>query len=149
MKKIILCLVMSFAANGFAEVISVRKVILPVDVSRAKVRWSNLGYDSIFYVKIIVPELAGVTLLNHRNEGESGPCLFTREIISVDQLIQNRPEVVNALFEITHSKEIRKDLENSVCKVTLNEDVKTVVRGIKFTHSRSMSLPDRHLNDCY
>ncbi len=148
-KLVILCLLgSSLAYAQSSEILFSRTVTLPVDISKTKVVKTNLGYGQTFLVKILVPELAAETLMNHRNESEDAPCLATYEAQTVGQIIQNKPAVDQALFKIELSKSFNPDPEKNICHLTLIESVSTQVRGFLFIHVRESQLPDRVLADC-
>lgn len=141
-------LVVAIGFGVYAEVVvSENKVVLPVDISTAKLKFTNLGYGETFMVKVIVPELANHTLLNHRNEGEDGPCLFTYGARQVDQVVQGRPEVEDVEFTVTHKRSTGLNFEG-VCKVTLIEELRAQIRGFEFFHQLFHELPDRVEADC-
>lgn len=133
-------------STAFANtVVSERTVILPVDLT--KVKLSNSGYSS-HIVKVLIPELADVTIANHRNEDEDAPCLATYEAMKVEEVVQNKPETIEVPLKITLKKHTWVDEENKVCKVGLQELVEGNIRGFNFVHDRWMDMPDRHLEDC-
>ncbi|PIP89911.1 MAG: hypothetical protein COW01_00360 [Bdellovibrionales bacterium CG12_big_fil_rev_8_21_14_0_65_38_15] len=144
----LLFLVSSFAsfAQSSQNVVSQKVVTLPVDLNTTKLKFTNLGYGS-FLVKVIVPELAADTLLNHRNEGEDGPCLFTYDAFRVDDVLQDNPEVVDTDFKITLTRSLF--VQDNVCKVTLTESIEANIRGFFFQHSLSTPMPDRIIEDCF
>lgn len=129
------------------KVVSERSVVLPVDVSLAKVRKTNAGYGQMYLVKILVPELASETLMNHRNEGEGAPCLATYDVSTVEELIQGKPGVERVPFQITLTKSVQLR-EDGSCAVSLQEDISASVRGFNFFHTRIAPLPDRVAADC-
>ena len=131
---------------SIGKIMSQKEVTLPVDISSAKMKFTNLGYGSIYFVKVIVPELAAETLLNHRNVGEDGPCLFTRDTGSVSSVVQGNPEVVDVKFKITLLKQ--SYLSAGKCKVILKEDIRADIRGFHFQHTLSHEMPDRVVEDC-
>jgi len=135
-------------AQADEKIISRKVVSLPVDLSTAGVRSSNAGYGSTYLVKILVPGLAAETILNHRNEGESAPCLATYQTRRVDDIIKGNPATEVFDFEITQKKVFYPIPGNNTCYVTLEEDIQAVVRGYKFVHNRSIELPQRHIDDC-
>lgn len=150
-KKILLfcSLLVGFNYAYAGSVIVHKKTIeLPVDISSAKLKWTSLGYGGRFFVKIIVPDLAVDTLLNHRNEGEDGPCLFTYGTNEINDVIQDNPEIINATFDIELEKSTFLDEASGLCNVSLTESVKTEIRGFEFIHSRVEKLPSRHSDDC-
>lgn len=139
----------SLSAHALEETVISRKIVnLPVDLSKAGVRSSNKGYGTTYLVKILVPGLAAETVLNHRNEGESAPCLATYEAFEVEEVIKGNPAIETFAFEIIQKKNFSPDVENKVCNLWLTEEVQAEVRGFKFVHSRSTELPQRHIDDC-
>ena len=91
-------------------------------------------------------QLAGKTILNHRNIGEDGPCLFTRDTSMLNDVLQNKPEVIKTNFKVTLIKDTFKSGET--CYLTLFEDIEANIRGFHFQHRRSIPLPDRVSEDC-
>ena len=153
MMKMILAVAMVLStaavANAQVETVIVKKnVKLEVDLSTTGIRSSNLGYGDTYFVKILVPGLAAETLLNHRNEGESAPCLATYETFKVEDVVQNNPVKEIHDFEIVQKKVLYPDTLNNSCSVYLTEEVSTKVRGFNFVHVRSTELPKRDLADC-
>lgn len=138
-----------FAVVGmtYAEVlVSEKKVVIPVDISTAKLKFTNRGYGETYLVKVIVPELAEHTLLNHRNEGEDGPCLFTYDSQNVADVVQSNPETLDVEFTIKQSKSFW--FNGEVCKVSLVETIDANIRGFNFMHLLEHDLPDRVKEDC-
>lgn len=149
MKVLFVLSLLTFSYIAKAEfnltVISERVFVLPVDISQTRLKFTNLGYGS-FLVKVIIPELAGATLLNHRNEGEDGPCLFTIETGEVDDVLQNRPEIIDTEFTIKLIKATQA--VGDQCHVTLTEQVTANIRGFHFQHTEIHQMPARVLEDC-
>lgn len=145
--KILAVLLFSLATFANTTIISERTVNLPVDISTAKLKWTNLGYGQTFFVKVIVPELAAPTVLNHRNVGEDGPCLFTYDTTNLEDVIGDNPGIENVDFKITVSKDAWKTSEG-VCKVRLTEHIEAEIRGFRFMHNLVHDLPERVAEDC-
>ncbi|WP_409477845.1 hypothetical protein [Pseudobdellovibrio sp. HCB154] len=151
MKKIFLSaaiLLSAFTAQAGETIILKKTVKLAVDLSTTGIRSSNLGYGDTYFVKILVPGLAAETLLNHRNEGESAPCLATYETFKVEDVVQNNPTTELHDFEIVQKKVTYPNETDKTCAVYLIEDVSTKVRGFNFVHQRTSELPSRHIDDC-
>lgn len=132
---------------GNQVVVSSKTVTLPTEISAGRIKLTSRGYQTAL-VKVISPELAEHTVLNHRNEGEDGPCLFTLNAWDINEVIQDNPAVEDIEFTITQSKDLVRDEANGVCKVTLLEDVTAEIRGHHFEHHLRFALPDRVLEDC-
>jgi hypothetical protein len=148
-KTAAVALVAAASLNSHADtLISSRTVTVPVDISKAKVVITNKGYGTTYLVKVLVPALAAPTLMNHRNEGESAPCLATYETDQIDDVVQGRPEVINADMKIDLRKSVYVSSDDKLCHVVLTEDISTTIRGFNFVHGRSSDLPTRDPADC-
>jgi hypothetical protein len=139
-------LLLSISSYANTKIISEREVRLPIDLSSLKLKWSNVGYGQNHFVKIIIPELASETLLNHRNVGEDGPCLFTRDASHVGEVLQDNPEFTQATVKIILKK--TTGVVGGVCLVNLVEYIETDIRGFLFEHTRISTLPSRVVGDC-
>lgn len=130
------------------EVISRKVVHLPVDLSTAGIRLSNAGYGSTHFVKILVPQLAENTIMNHRNEGESAPCVATFQTFKVEDVVQGNPEVLTVPFTIEVKRTVWFDTWRKKCEISLSEFIVANVRGFEFIHERTQALPERSEEDC-
>jgi hypothetical protein len=137
-------------ATAFANsiVVSERTVTVPVDLSKTKVVFTNQGYGSTYLVKVLIPALAAPTLLNHRNGTEGAPCMATYDVSNVDDVLQGKPETINADVKITLTKNQVISDDGKTCTVTLNEYLQTTIRGFEFVHDRTIELPSRVADDC-
>lgn len=150
--KILLTLAIVFGgsmqfAQGAEVLISERTVELNVDISSAKLKWSQADYSSPV-VKVLVPDLADVTILDHRNTGEGAPCMATYQALSPEEVIQNNPSVEVIPMTITLDKLLTPDLTNGLCHVALRESIIGEIRGFRFEHHKSMEIGTRHIDDC-
>jgi len=138
-------------ANASSTVLSKRTVELNVDISTTKLKLSRADYSSPV-VKVLVPELADVTILDHRNTGEGAPCLATYEALSPEEVIQNNPATEKVRFQVTLLKDtivnIDEKSKKPVCEVHLTELIEGDIRGFDFQHSRSLLVGNRHMDDC-
>lgn len=134
------------AAQAESKILHQKKVLLPVNVSSAQLLLSNAGYGQIEILKIIVPELADVTFLNHRNPTAGGPCLATYDSYDPEDVIQGRPGIEKVLFTVKLTKETYASRDT--CFVSMTESVEGMVRGYKFTHTVHQEMPARKLEDC-
>ena len=153
MNKIVLLLasslftVSSFAALNQTEIISERVVTVSVDISQTSLRRSRSGY-SVELVKILIPGLAEVTLLDHRNIGESAPCMATYETDNIVDIVQNNPVIESLPMKITLSKIPIINKEKNICEIMLTELVESKIRGFNFIHSREQVIASRSVEDC-
>ncbi len=120
---------------------------VPVDLSTAKVKVTTLGYGAPT-LKVLIPELAAITVLDHRNLGEEAPCMANFEAFTVDAVVQGNPAVVETDITVRRQKVLTPIEEENTCRVHLTELVTTEIRGLSFSHFESQKLPDRHIDDC-
>ncbi len=152
MKTILMLLVSSLSvlsANA-TVIVSEQNIPMKIDLNRAKVKWSNLGYGDSYFVKVIIPELTDITLLNHRNEGEDGPCMFTSGTDNVDNLIKDNLKTVDVIMNVRLQRDawVTGEGDAKKCKVLLTEVLHAKINGFDFEHTRSVEMPERNLDDC-
>lgn len=152
MKNIILALTTLLSAQTFAAdvkqvIVSQKTVDVPITINSTLLKLSQADY-SIPTVKILVPALADITVMNHRNSREGAPCLATDATKEPNDIIQNRDEVTTVPMTITLTKLLYVDSVTNKCQVVLTESVTTQIRGFAFYHDRSQAMPSRHIDDC-
>jgi len=103
-------------------------------------------------LKILIPQLANLTLLDHRNEGAGAPCVAAAECqpghSPADILTPGSPEVESVPVHVGVFRWTEVDPESGQCHVVLVEEVHLIVRGIPFYHKRQTGLGTRHPEDC-
>ncbi len=144
---IAMALTISTVAQANITELSIKNVTVNVDLSTARVRLSEAGYSSPV-LKVLIPELAGVTILDHRNEGEAAPCMATFESMNVDDVIQGNPSTEKVDLTIKLSRLEYINQETQLCEVSLDETIQGNIRGLNFTHNRSVAIGTRHIDDC-
>lgn len=151
MKKIFLMAMLFSAVQVKAApqevIISEKEVILNVDISSKNLKWSRADYSEPV-VKILVPELADVTILDHRNNGEGAPCMASYEARSPEEVIKNNPAIEQIPMRIVLKKILIKDLEKQTCEVFLKEDINAQIRWFDFVHTKQIHVGTRHIDDC-
>lgn len=135
------------AVETKTTMLSERTVVIPAEINEMNVKLSRADY-SVPVVKILVPSLADVTALNHRNTKEGAPCLATYDTKNPIDIIQGNPQSENITLTIKLEKHTTPILETGICEVTLSETIEGVIRGRKFTHERFAALPERKIEDC-
>ncbi len=144
-------MLLALGVQAQAEPISVnlseKTVTLDVAINKWNLKFSRAGYSEPV-VKVLIPELADVTLLDHRNFRENAPCLATFEAKTPEEVIQNRFGVEPVELTIRLNKNLVPDSEKQTCIVTLEETVEGKIRGFKFEHQRYLSVGERNINDC-
>ena len=119
-----------------------------VALNAKTVKCSRADY-SLPMLKVLVPGLADLTVLNHRNTREGAPCVAAGACgadLAPEKLLQAGEGTQAVPVRVRLKKEAR--VEDGVCKVTLVETVETTIRGVKFFHERSQEAPDRDPADC-
>jgi len=111
---------------------------------------SSADYGALF-LKVLIPQLASLTLLDHQNTGAGAPCVAAglcepgnepSDIIDDDE-----PTETVAL----NVKAVRQDLVDETaqtCDTYLIERVNVTIRGVAFTHERTAPLGPRAYSDC-
>ncbi len=126
---------------------------IETEVSQKTVFCSRVGYG-FEELKINIEALNGWTILDHSNtrfgdrEGlpcmTAGPCA-TSQIngLGIDDIVQDNPrlEKIQINRKIFENKEITETEGRKHCERSIREELKTVIGGVEFTHSRS-SIPE-------
>lgn len=136
----------SMNASASEVIVSDQNVQLNVDISTTKVKLSQADYSSPV-VKVLVPELADVTVLNHRNTSEGAPCMATYETLSPEEVVKDNPAIEKVNFNIKLIKNAVKTNDGK-CTVFLEEHIEATIRGFLFEHFKSTTVGDRHIDDC-
>lgn len=151
MKKILISMTIMMlttaAQAGGIVLLSEKTVPLTVDISTTKVKLSVADYSSPV-VKVLVPDLADVTVLDHRNTGEGAPCMATYDTLEPMDVIQDNPSIEEIPMTIKLEKIVSEDFSNNVCHVTLSETITSNIRGFEFNHYKSHYIGTRHIDDC-
>ena len=121
-----------------------------VKLDASTVLCSSADYGALF-LKVLIPELAPITLLDHQNTGAGAPCVAAGPCQP-----GNMPEdIIDTQYPSSQAainvKAIRIDQADSTaqtCTTTLREDVAVTIRGVPFTHTRYASLGERPFSDC-
>src|SRR5690606_13937275 len=90
------------------------------------------------------PELADMTVLNHRVPGSNAPCVtagFCRPgEFSVGDIIDSKKPTETVDVEVSVLRHSQWDEERQTCRTTMSEVVNTKIRGIEFTHMRVIPI---------
>lgn len=154
----ILCagLLAGAAATAHAELAYheslVHDTTTPVEITLdpSTVLCSAADYSGLF-LKIGIPQLAALTLLDHQNIGANAPCVAAGSCqpgnMPSDLIDPDEPtEVVNINVQAFRGDET--DSVAQTCQTYLVERVKVVVRGVEFTHERIAPVGSRPFVDC-
>jgi hypothetical protein len=119
-----------------------------VDLNAKTVKCSAADY-SMPMLKVLVPGLADITLLNHRNTREGAPCIAAgqcTESLGPQSILKNGEGTERIPVRVVLKKVTT--IEGDVCHVSLVETVTTEVRGLPFFHERYQPVADRTAADC-
>jgi MYXO-CTERM domain-containing protein len=103
------------------------------------------------YLKVGMPELAKLTLLDHQNIGANAPCVAAGVCTTGNQpediIDPTKPtEVVQINVKAIRLDEA--DQAAQTCNTMLIERVNVTIRGVDFTHQREADLGSRRFEDC-
>ncbi len=147
-------LLISIYAQSGERVISVKKIPVKLLLNEQSVICSSAGYGRDF-LKILVPQLAKHSLMEHRNIGVSAPCLAAGDCLNDEsqeflKIIKEHGSInKKSIMKITLKKAFVYNDRDKVCRMWLHEDVELKIGKFKFTHSRNSKLPDRRSKkDC-
>jgi hypothetical protein len=121
-----------------------------IKLDASTVLCSSADYGALF-LKILIPELSGITLLDHQNTGAGAPCVAAGPCKP-----GNMPSDILDPYDATEAvainvKAVRIDEVDSTaqtCTTTLREVVNVDIRGTEFKHERFSSLGERPISDC-
>ncbi len=138
-------------------VVHATTTVLDVELNEKTVICSRADY-SFPMLKVLIPGLEGITLLNHQNRGAGAPCVTTNESCrpasrfgpgaSPESILQGRPGTEKVEVTVTAKRKDIMDHVEKTCTQTLIETVDTTIRGKKLTHVRYNNLNPRNYELC-
>ncbi len=134
-------------AKSALAIVSDRTTIVSVPLNAATVKCSRADYAEPL-VKVLIPALADLTVLNHRNTREGAPCVSAgscREM-SPQDILKTGEGVDQVKIRVVLRKET--SIDGEICRVTLIESVATTIRGVTFSHERAQEVAERTAADC-
>ncbi len=137
-------------AGQVQKVIRVVRQMIPVPINAQSVLCSAADYQEPM-LKILIPALAPLTLLNHRNTRAGAPCVAAgacTETLNPDTILKGGSGTDTVPVEIIDVQTLTPVPAQNLCTVTLTEMVRLTIRGLPFVHVRSTSLGNRVLEDC-
>jgi len=113
---------------------------------------SHADYSANF-LKVLIPQLASITLLDHQNTDAGAPCVAAGQCAPFGDHAPgdilddaDTSETIDITVRATRVDEIDHDAET--CATSLREHVDVVIRGVPFAHERWASLGSRPYGDC-
>jgi hypothetical protein len=129
---------------------------LQVDLNEKTVICSRADY-SMPMLKVLIPGLSGITLLNHQNFGAGAPCVTTGQSCqsfgrgsstAPADILQGQNGVEPVEVVVTETRLETINHIEKTCTVRLREHVETVIRGKRLFHDRENELAARRYEDC-
>jgi MYXO-CTERM domain-containing protein len=121
-----------------------------IDLNASTVLCSSADYGALF-LKIGIPKLAALTLLDHQNIGAGAPCVSAGACYPghepADILDPSKPTETVAI-NVKAFRLDEADAAAQTCTTTLIERVHVNVRGFDFLHERQAPLGSRPFADC-
>lgn len=136
----------SNAKAGLA-IVSDRTTTVSAPLNAKTVKCSAADYSGPM-LKVLIPALADLTVLNHRNTREGAPCVAAGRCGEVNP--QDILKAGEGVDQIKIRVVLRKEtaIEGEVCHVSLIETVATTIRGVAFRHERVQEVAERAAADC-
>src|SRR5687768_2267689 len=151
-----LVLVGLMSANAAAEVTVHETVVhdttttAVVKLDASTVLCSSADYGALFLTSLI-PQLAGITRLDHQNTGAGAPCVaagLCKAGNKPSDIIDPYQPTATAAINVKAIRIDEADSTAQTCTTTLRETVDVEIRGIAFKHERFASLGERPFSDC-
>lgn len=132
-----------------SEIVHQTTTNVEISLTEETVICSSADYGALF-LKILIPELAGLTLLDHQNLGAGAPCVAAGMCFgeNVPDSILNDSPTEEVEIAVTATRNNFINHKEQTCTVSLTEDVNILIRGVEFTHTRYASLGSRIYQDC-
>lgn len=142
----------SAAVETREELVHETTTSVDLELTPETVICSHADYAATF-LKVLIPELASITLLDHQNTDAGAPCVAAGECAPfgdhapADILdAADTSETVDVTVRATRIDEIDHDART--CTTTLVERVDLEIRGVPFAHQRQAPLGSRPYGDC-
>ncbi len=111
---------------------------------------SSADYGALF-LKILIPDLAKLTLLDHQNTGAGAPCVAAGSCqpgnMPSDIINSSHPTETVAI-KVLAVRADQSDSDAQTCETFLIEKVNVTIRGVDFFHQREAPLGSRPFADC-
>jgi MYXO-CTERM domain-containing protein len=150
--------VLMLASTAYAEwevreeLVHETTTAVDIELTADTVICSHADYSANF-LKVLIPQLAAITLLDHQNTDAGAPCVAAGECAPFGDHApadilddQDTTDTVDITVRATRVDEIDHDAET--CNTSLTEQVDLVIRGVPFTHQRWATLGTRPYGDC-
>ena len=123
---------------------------MTVTLDDSTVLCSSADYSGTF-LKVLIPQVADVTLFDHRNFSVNAPCIAAgpcTEVLSPATILETDDVTEDIDLRVVLSSTAVPNVDLGTCTVTLTEQLFTTIRGVEFFHQRSGLISERQLADC-
>jgi hypothetical protein len=137
-----------FQVQGDHSIVRDQTTTVKVDLNSLTVKCSAADYSAPM-LKVLVPGLADLTVLNHRNTREGAPCVAAgkcTEGFGPENILKSGEGSEDVPVRVVLKKVTAVD--GDVCHVSLVETVTTTIRGLAFFHERTQEVAQRAAGDC-
>jgi uncharacterized protein (TIGR03382 family) len=121
-----------------------------VELNANTVLCSSADYGAL-YLKILIPQLARLTLLDHQNLGAGAPCVAAGMCEPGNEpsdIIDPSDPKDTVAINVKAIRVDEADADTQTCNTSLTEKVKVTIRGVDFFHERWATLGTRPYSDC-
>jgi hypothetical protein len=104
---------------------------------------SSADYSATF-LKVLIPQIASVTVFDHTNAGAGAPCIAAgqcSETLFPDMLIDTGKPDEDISLRVVRTRTLAIDHDAKTCAASLVEELHTTIRGVSFYHERDGALP--------
>lgn len=113
---------------------------------------SHADYSASF-LKVLIPELAAITLLDHQNTDAGAPCVAAGECAPFGDhapadILDDADTTETVAITVRATRQDDIDHDAQTCTTSLVERVDLQIRGVPFAHERWSALGSRPYGDC-
>ena len=140
-------------ATGQEErAVPVYDVSTPLDVllDASTVLCSSADYSATF-LKILIPQIADLTVFDHRNAGASAPCIAAgacSAVLGPANIIDPAQPDDTISLRVLRTQHYAIDHDAATCTTWLREELFTTIRGVAFYHMRQGDPAAHDYADC-
>ncbi len=112
---------------------------MTIVLDESTVRCSAADYSATF-LKVLIPQIAEVTLLDHTNAGAPAPCIAAgpcTETMSPASIVDPQRATEAIELRVLRTEVTAVDHDQRTCHVSLREELFTTIRGVAFYHLRN------------
>jgi hypothetical protein len=123
---------------------------MTVTLDDSTVLCSSADYSGTF-LKVLIPQVADVTLFDHRNTSVNAPCIAAgpcTDDVNPASIVDADDTTEDIALRVVLTSNAVPNVELGTCTVTLTEQLFTTIRGVEFFHQREGVISERSIDDC-